>query len=186
MRRFLYLPTHAKRAAVATLVLLGVALVFVLGGVFGWFLENNERLKELEPRISRLNGLIQSVEKLEQSNRVATSQLAELTYPASLDSATGGASLQRQVRGYMEGAGMSVTGSQVLTSEKREGFEVFRVNVTATGTMESLEEGLIALEAARPLVFIGAIEMMPARTRRGDDSQNIVLKLTLSAMRLDQ
>ncbi len=185
MKFLRHLPFHARLVAGILITLLLVGLVVILSSLAGWYAENNQRIDDLEPRIGRMRGFTTNTEQLERSVRQARQQLTRFAYPATGDTATVGARVQQELRGYLEQAGISVTGSQVMEAESLEGFEEIRVDVSATGSVEALDQILLALQEARPLLLIDSLELSPARTRRGDNNQRLIIRMKLSALRLE-
>lgn len=178
------LPRHAQLVAAGCAGVTALVLLLILSSLWGWHSDNKHRLEDIEPRIARLLGYIHSHDQLDDASARAHDQLATLTYPASSDSAATGANIQQQLRHQLEAAGLGVTGSQVLAAQARQGFEEIRVNLTASGSMEALDQALLALQQMRPLVLVNSLELSPARARRNDPEQNVMLQLGVSVVRL--
>lgn len=180
----MHLSVHAR--TVASILGGGILLLLFLtvSELLDWYTENTRKLKEFEPRIARLQGYTQSIDGLRRASTQAKEQLSALTYPASSDSGSTGATVQQQLRQHFEAAGLNVTGSQVLAPKVQQGFEDIHIDLTATGPMESLDQALLVLQTMRPLLLVHALELSPAPTRHDDKSQNIVLRLSVSVVRL--
>lgn len=183
--RFAQLPSHARMVAalvLAALLLLGMLVVVELGT---WFWQSHQRIGELEPRIARLLGYEQSTEQLRASEELVKRQLEGLVFPSESDAGSVGASVQQDVRRVLEGAGMSVLGSQALGNDKLENLEVIRVKVTATGSMEALDQSLLDLGSNRPLSIVQSLEITPLNAaRRGEAKQEINVEFFLRVVRL--
>jgi general secretion pathway protein M len=182
--RFAQLPSHARTVAalvLAVLLLLGMLVVVELGT---WFWQSHQRIGELEPRVARLLGYEQSTEQLRASEELVNRQLDGLVFPSASDAGSVGASVQQDVRRVLEGAGMSVLGSQVLGNDKLASLEVIRVKVTATGSMEALDQSLLDLGNSRPLSIVQSLEIAPLNVRRGEAAQEINVDFSLRVVRL--
>lgn len=185
MKQYLLdLPIHARAVAIALLTLIACVVIYIMLALGSWFLENQQRIYDLVPRIARLQGYTLSEDQLRESAREVESQLETMTYPAGEDAATTGAAVQQQLRRYLELAGLSVSGSQLLDPRSHEGFEEIRLEVTASGPMSALDAALRDLHLARPALLVGSLTLSPMRNRRGDESQNILVSLSVSAVRL--
>ncbi len=162
-----------------------MVLLVVVATLWGWYAQNTERLTDLEPVIGRLRGFTANVDTLETNTRQARAQLTEYTYSGDRDTASTGARVQQQLRGYLEQAGLNVSGSQVLEAETLNGFEEIRVDVSAFGSVDALDQALLALQTARPLLLVESLELSPAGNRRGNDNrQRLIIRMSLSALRL--
>jgi len=178
------LPAQARLVAGGLLAVLLVLLLLVTGRMLSWYAEGSQRLQHAEPRIARLLGFADSVDTLRESGTHIGQRLEALTYPATTDMASTGANAQQQVRRIAEAAGLGVTGSQVLGPTAHEGFQEIRIDLTASGTMESLEQVLLGLREARPLILVRSIEMNPVLDRRQQTAQNLSLSLRVSVLKL--
>ena len=184
LRSLLQLPAHA-RFVVATL-LAGILVLLLAVAVLSlrWFAAGSEQLRAAEPRYSRLAGLDQSVDILRRGSEQAKGRLAELTYPASEALPATEASAQQQLRGLLEAAGMQVSGSQLLEPVEHDGFLELRLELKARGTLAAFESLLVALPVARPTVLVRAMDLTRANTRRREPSEDIVLSLSASVVKL--
>lgn len=176
-------PRHAKLVAGITTACMSVVLLYLLGSLWSWYAEGTRRLEDMEPRIARLHGLFASEETLRDNGGEVAASLQGMTYPAG-DTAAAGARVQQELRKYLEDAGLSVSGSQVLPAVQLQGLEEIRVTLTASGGTEAFDQALVALQEARPLLLVRKLELSPARTRRGDDSQSLTIKFDISAVKL--
>lgn len=176
-------PRHAQVVAGITLAVILLVMLQILSSLWVWYADGTRRVEDMEPRIARLHGLAHSEDTLRASGAEVASSLAELTYPAG-EAATTGARVQQELRRHLEGAGLSVSGSQVLSAVALEGLEEIRVTLTATGSSEAFDQALLALQEARPLLLVRKLELSPARARRGDTSQTLTTKLDISAVKL--
>lgn len=179
-------PGHIRLVAGTLLgTILLLLLLVTLRGV-SWYLQGSERLAYTEPRYARLQGFIHSVDTLRVSSAEVAASLRDLSYPAEDDLAATGASAQQHLRRLLEGAGMDVSGSQVLAPEEHEGYLEIRLDLEANGSMEALEQALLALREARPLVFVRSLDLTPQHNRRRNapEIQNVALSLKASVVKL--
>lgn len=176
-------PRHAQVVAGITLAAVLVVVLYILSSLWSWYADGTRRLEDMEPRIARLHGLVYSEEALRDSGSEVAGSLTALAYPVAEAAATG-ARVQQELRRHLEGAGLSVSGSQVLPAVPMQGLEEIRVTLTASGSSEAFDQALLALQEARPLLLVRKLELSPARARRGDDSQTLTVKLDISAVKL--
>jgi general secretion pathway protein M len=186
----------ADRPTIVVAISLGLLLLLVLYWVLHfWFLRLDfaREIETIEPRTARLLGIMQSVDQLGTASTAASGRLQELAYGADRDSATAAAAMQQNIRELMTGAGLSVSGSQILPQRKSEAFDRLSLDITAEGNIEALDSVLSGLEAMRPLVFIETLKVNPVRNRgrgRGHeakgagDPRNLTARFQLFSLRL--
>jgi hypothetical protein len=179
----------------------GLLLILVLYWVLQfWFMRQDfaEQIATIEPKTSRMMGIMQSAEKLATASEVAQSKLRELSYPADRDAAATAAAMQQNIRELMMGAGLSISGSQILPQLQSSDFDRLRLDITAEGNIEALDSALANLESLRPLVFVESLKVTPIRSRnqnrgrlRGmpeesgtEDPRRLTARLQLFSLRL--
>jgi len=100
--------------------------------------------------------------------------------------------MQQDVREVMADAGMSVTGSQVLTTRRAEGYDQLTLDITAEGNSNALDEALSELDMMRPMIFIESARFKPERRRSrrssaqdnaDTDPRRVTARLKLFALR---
>ncbi len=187
---------RADRSTIVVGSSLGLLLLLVLYWVLHfWFLRQGfiDDIEAIEPRTARLLGIMQSVDQLKVASGDAKSRLLELAYGSDRDSATTAAAMQQNIRELLIGAGLSVSGSQILPQRKSEVFDRLSLDITASGNIEALDAMLAGLEAMRPLVFVETLKVNPERTRgRGrqvdaavvGDPRNLTVRLQLFSLRI--
>ncbi|MFT5709813.1 MAG: general secretion pathway protein M [Halioglobus sp.] len=142
----------------------------------------------LQPRVARMVGLIESEEQLRASAGQLGSQVLNLVYPPTDDSATVSAALQADMRQIMTDAGLSVTNSRILPVLQEENFDRIGLSLTVSGGLDALDSALLAMADYKPLLLIDTMDIKPKRMSRsrGDDGQQIVIAsfqlLTLKAI----
>ena len=177
-----------------------VVLVLVVSAMLHlWLLRQGyvEEIEAIEPKMSRLLGIQESASQLSTAADTANSLVQELAYPADRDSASTAAALQQHIRELMTGAGLAVSGSQILPPRASPQFDRLRLDITAEGNIRELDEALASLEAMRPLVLVETLKVTPQRERmraRGrnaqaeaapkEDPRNVTARLQLFALRL--
>jgi general secretion pathway protein M len=139
----------------------------------------------LEPRIARMQGLIEHQEQLAAAAGKVDKQIVNLVYPASADRATVSAALQTGVRQILVDAGLSITNSQVLPVREEAAFDYIGIKLTVTGRIDSLDAGLVALAAYMPLLLVESLDVWPSRTsRRKSDAPVQTINATLQLLSL--
>lgn len=179
----------------------GLLLILVLYWLLQfWFMRQEfaEEIAMIEPKTSRLLGILQSAETLAVASDTAQSRLRELSYPPDMDAAATAATMQQNIRELMMGAGMTISGSQILPQLKSSDFDRLRLDITAEGNIEALDAALASLESLRPLVFVESFKVTPIRSRhqnRGrlqgveedsgsEDPRRLTARLQLFSLRL--
>jgi len=188
----------ALRADRQTIVVggtLGLVALLALGLIVHfWSMRQQfaDEIERIQPRTARLSGILEHAGELEAANAIARDVVRDVAYPSDRDSATTAATMQQDVRGVMAAAGMSVTGSQVLTTRRAEGYDQLTLDITAEGNINALDEALAELEMMRPLVFVESARFKPERQRSrrssaqdnpDTDPRRVTARLKLFALR---
>ena len=186
-----WLRSHQRSAWIVGLTLLVPVLLFVnlLMSLQGMRQDYQSEIDSLEPRIARMQGLIEHQEQLRVAARNVGKQVVNLVYAASADRATVSAALQTDLRQILVDAGLSVTNSQVLPVREEEAFDYIGVKLTVTGSIDGLDAGLVALAAYMPLVLVESLDVWSTRTshRKVDvPAQTISATLQLLSLRAVQ
>lgn len=176
--------SRSRIIVAATLGILALVWLLIALNFWGKYRAYHQESKDLIPRIARLSGLMESEASLRNANDLVSGQLAGLTFPAASDPAAAGASMQQQIRNTFEKAGLTVAGSQILPPRVDPLFTRIQLEVTANGPLESLEAALLELPELRPLILIDSLNIQPARTRRGDASQSVSVRIRLTSLRV--
>lgn len=165
-----------------------VSLVFALFAAFLLWLsllllwqyfEVRSQVQQLEPKLARFYGFVQSEKQLQSAEARVSSELSFLVYPGEADSGALGTSMQQLVRVLMAEANMSVSGSQVLPAKIHDEFTRINISVNVEGELPHLMQALSAIEVAEPLIFIDSIELKPERQHRGRLEQTINAQIRL-------
>jgi general secretion pathway protein M len=178
-----------RRFAAIVGLTLAVPLLFVLSilaDFWGVRQDYQGQIDHLEPRLARLQGLLDSEEQLQASSGKVGSRMLQLVYPPSDDQATIAAALQTSVRDIVTVAGLKVGNSRILPVKTEDGFERIGLSLTVAGEMRALDEVLVDLAAYTPLLLVESIEVKPGRAaRRGAEpvAQSITATLQLMTLR---
>ncbi|MDX1736479.1 MAG: type II secretion system protein GspM [Halioglobus sp.] len=173
------LEVAANRSRIVVTLTLVLALLPFLYLVLQLLLLRHSYVQEIDniqPRTARLLGMLQSEERLREASRKADVLLADIAYEAGRDRAATAAAMQRDVRELIETAGMSVAGSQILDAEKADGYDRLRLDITAEGNIDALDEALELLQQMSPMVYVESMRIKPLRARRGRSASNDVLE----------
>lgn len=148
--------------------------------------EHQTEIERLEPRIARMQGLIDSEESLAASAEKFDGLLRGLVYPSSEELASVSATLQENVRGIATAAGLTVSNSQILRSAQKEGFDQIGLKLTLSGDVAALDAALLEFASYVPLLLVESIEVWPERQlrKKGEPPrQNITANLRLLSLR---
>ncbi|MEM1153954.1 MAG: type II secretion system protein GspM [Pseudomonadota bacterium] len=170
-----WLRMHQRTAWICGLTLLvPLLLLFYLMALFyGSYSESQEEISRIEPRLARLQGLIDHESELRAAAEVVDSQVLELVYPATEDQAAVAAELQTQVRDIFSNAGLAINNSQVLPVREQGNFDYIALKLTTKGSLAALDNALAELATFLPLVLVESIDVYPARAVRGRESTGV-------------
>lgn len=189
---------RADRQTIVVGGTLGLVALVVLGAVVHFWSMRQQFAGEIggiQPRTARLVGILEYADELEAASAIGRNVVRDVAYPPGPDSATVAATMQQDVRELMTDAGMSVTGSQVLTTRRAEGYDQLTLDITAEGNINALDEALAELEMMRPLIFIESARFKPERRRSrrssgqdnpDTDPRRVTARLKLFALRLQE
>lgn len=184
-----WLRSHRRSAIIIGITLLLPVVVYlnILIGLIGLRFEAQGRIDDLEPRIARLQGLIDNEAALRESAGQVGARLAELGYAASEDANAVAATLQADVRQLFAEAGLGVSNSQVMPTRNEEDFDLIAIKLTANGGIAALDAALIGISAFRPMLLVESLDVFPARSqrKRGEpEVQEVTAVIQLLALRL--
>ncbi len=172
--------------AVATVMAMVSVLVSVAILLASWnrYVEGGHRVADLESRIARFEGYVMAAESLRHASEKVAGTVAGLAFAAGGDSSNPGTSLQQQLRQQLGAVGLEVSASQVLASKEDGQLGAVRVELSATGPIEALDQALMLMPTLRPLVSIESLEISPSPQRRGESVQNLFIRVRVSSPRL--
>ena len=186
-----WLRTHQRTAWICGLTLLLPALLYLdlLLGLWGLRQDTQAEIERLQPRVARMQGLVDHEDQLREAAGKVGSQVLDLVYPAAEDRAEVAATLQKNVRDILTEAGLSVTNSQVLQAREQGNFDYIGVKLTVSGDLVALDEALAGLAAHLPLVLVEALDVYVKRRSRNKDEpeqQLITAAIQLLSLRSPQ
>ena len=191
-----WLRSHQRSAWIIGLTLLLPALLYAntLFGMLELRQEYQSEIDGLEPRIARLQGLIDHEDQLRAAAGEVGKRVVNLVYPAAEDRATVSANLQKDARQILMDAGLSVSNSQVMPVREKDLFDYIGVKLTVTGSIAGLNAALAGIGDYRPIVLVESLDVWPKRdSRRGSRSarpgggeQTISATLQLLSLRAAQ
>ena len=186
-----WLKAHPRTAWICGLTLLVPLFVYlnVVFSLLGMRSAAQAEIDRIEPRIARMQGLVDYEEQLREAAVVVDSKVLKLVYPGSEDQAAVAAELQTQVRDIFSTAGLAITNSQVLPVRIQGNFDYISVKLTVNGSLPALDEALAGVAAYLPLVLVESLDVYPARSRRGKEvagEQTLTASLQLLSLRAAQ
>ena len=158
-----------KKAAIIvglTTAVPALLVLYVLGGLWVLRSDYKNEIDRIEPRIARLDGLVQSEERLRESSAQVGTQIAELVYPSTSDRASVAADLQRNVRELIAATGLSVTNSRILPASQTEAFEHVGLSLTVNGHLAALDAALGEIANYSPILMVETFDVRPNRAAR--------------------
>ncbi|MFT4768628.1 MAG: general secretion pathway protein M [Glaciecola sp.] len=178
-----------RRAAVFVGLTLVLPVFFYFKTVFGLLglgFDYAADRGRIEPRVARLQGLLDNETELTKQSQLAAVRLREVAFPSVEDPSALAARLQSDVRQILAEAGMSVSNSQVMPVRQGEHFDRVAVNLTVAGTLPGLDAALIGIAAYRPQLLVESLDTFPTRanTRAKDgDAQTLTAVMQLMVLR---
>jgi general secretion pathway protein M len=165
-----------------------IPVLLFLNGLFGLLGVREEyqaEIERMEPRLARLQGLLEYENQLRDSAGKVDRQVVNLVYPVSADRATVSATLQKDVRQILIEAGLSVTNSQVMPVREKEEFDFIGLKLTVKGGVASLDAALIAIAGYKPQLLVESLDVWPTRASRVKDEQKAqVISASLQVLAL--
>ncbi len=181
---------HRRNAVLVGLTVLLPALLVLksLGGLAAVGIGYAQDRARIEPRVARLQGLLDQASLLEERSAVAVARLREVAHGPEQDSSALAAALQADVRQIMDSAGLDVTNSQVMPVRRDESFEHVAVKLTISGSLPALNSALMDIAAFRPLLLVESLDAFPARGQRragakAASTQNVTAVLQVMTLR---
>jgi general secretion pathway protein M len=154
-------------------------------GVLGLRQDYQSEIDGLEPRIARLQGLIEYEEQLSEVATKVGRTSANLVYPPMADPAAVSAALQKDMRQILVEAGLSVSNSQVLPVRVKDDFDYIGLKLTVTGDVAGLDAALVAIAGYSPVVLVESLDVWPNRgSRRKDKVQEQTISAALQLLSL--
>ncbi len=163
--------SYRKSAVIVGLTLL-LPLLLVLYIIADFWLARQgyqAEIDQLEPRLARMSGLLESEEQLLVSVARLDSQVVNLVYPPTGDSAAVAAALQKNIREIMTEAGLSVSNSRILPVVLEENFDRIGLSLTVSGGLDALDEALLQMASYTPLLLIESMDIKAKRMTRSRD-----------------
>jgi general secretion pathway protein M len=140
-------------------------------------------IERMLPRMAQLEGIFQAQERINSAVTSVRDEVANYLYPPDADDAALNSEIQNRARSAFAEAGMQVAGSQILPPRPTQTFNQLMLDLSATGSLESLEAALHALEQTRPRLLIDSIRIEPVRNVRDTNTQSVQINLRLLALR---
>jgi len=178
-----------RRTALLIAGTLALPVFFLVQSFFGLVALGFEYAGErgrIEPRLARLQGLVEQQALIGERSAQAQEALRALAYPVEADATSLAASLQAEVRQIMDAAGLEVTNSQVMPVRRDEVFEQVPVKLTVKGSLAALNNAMVGVAAFRPQLLVETIDTFPSRGQRrpdGADEQLLTAVVQVFALR---
>lgn len=172
----------ARLLAGAAILVLMVLIIFSVSMLMRYQRYQAE-IDSMLPRTAQLEGIYNAREQIRAAVGEAEQELAGYVYRGDRDDATLNSELQNRARSVFTGAGMRVSGSQILPLRPGESVTQLMLDLTATGSLESLESALQGLKEARPQILVDNLRIEPVRTTRNNQTQSVQVHLRLFVFR---
>lgn len=117
----------------------------------------------IEPRVARLQGLLDHADELQEQSALAEERLRDLVFSSDEDASSLAATLQADVRQIFAESGLSVSNSQVMPLREGDDFDRVAVKLTVKGPLAALDAALIGLTSYTPRIVVESMDTFPAR-----------------------
>ena len=181
---------HRRNALLVglTVLLPLFAVLNSLAGIGALGLDYASERSRIEPRVARLQGLLEHAPVLQARSEAATARLREIAYAPAQEASALAAALQADARRIMDVVGLNVSNSQVMPTRRDENFERVAVKLTVNGSLPALNDALIGIAASRPQLLVESLDAFPviAERRVGNRSvpvQSVTAVIQLMALR---
>ena len=183
-----WLRQHRRSAVLVglTVVIPVFILLRSLIGIAAVGIEYAGERGRIEPRLARLQGLLDKQELLAERSSEANRVLRQLAYPSEQDPTALAASLQAEVRQILDTAGLEVSNSQVMPARQEAMFDQVAVKLTVKGSLPAFNAALIGIAAYQPQLLVETLDLFPARGERrpdGQPEQSLTAVIQLLALR---
>ncbi|MFK7831532.1 MAG: type II secretion system protein GspM [Congregibacter sp.] len=179
-----------KRSAVFIGLTLLLPVFFYIKTVFGLLglgFEYSAERASIEPRVARMQGLLDFESELRDQSEVASNRLRKVVFPAEEEASALAAALQADVRQLLVESGLSVSNSQVMPLRQGADFDRVAVKLTVAGSLNALDAALIAIAAYQPELLVESLDVFPARSRNrrkgAPEEQRLTAVLQLMVLR---
>lgn len=169
-----WIKSHARAALICglTLSLPFVFFLYVAVILLNTYWEAQNEIERIEPKLARLQGLIDYEPQLREAADVVDTRVLELVYPAAENQTAVAAELQSRMRDMFANAGLAINNTQVLPVREQGNFDYIAVKLTAKGSLTALDTALLDLSEYLPLVLVESINIYPTRVVRGKETPN--------------
>ncbi len=171
-----------SRRGVLGLVILFAATVAMFGLAvlpYAWYASVNAQLAESRVDMGFIEAKLKSAKDVHPAGLTAADNLEPMFAPGAT-SGTGLAGLQTLVAKLAEENGMVIERTQPLQTENTGGLAVLRMEVEASGSLDSLRGYLLAIEAGQPLIFINQAKITAQDAAAEDGAALPSEKLTVA------
>ena len=178
-----------RRSAVLVGLTVAVPVFLVLRSLIGLAAVGIEYASErgrVEPRLARLEGLLEKEELLTERSSEAARVLRQLAFPPEQDPTALAASLQAEIRQILDTAGLEVSNSQVMPARSEAMFDQVAVKLTVKGSLPAFNAALIGIAAYQPQLLVESLDLFPSRGQRrpdGQPDQSLTAVIQLLALR---
>lgn len=176
-----------NRQAAAGLIVLAAAaaVLIVLAGLPHWWtMVTKEDIALRQAEAKFLEARVSKASAGSRAGFVAGDDVRPI-FLAARTAGLGHAALQREVDRRAEESGLAVMRIQPLQSDEAGNLTTLRMEVEASGSIEALQQFLVALEAGTPFVFVSAARIAPGRADDPESSalpsENLNVSLQLEA-----
>ncbi len=175
--------SRAAQLLAGILVLVILVLGVFTANMYMRYQRYQAEIESMQPRMAQLEGIFKAHERIKTAAADAERELAEYVYPAVNNDATLNSEIQNRARSVFSDAGMQVSGSQILPARPSESVAQLRLDLSATGSLDSLEAALLGLKKSSPQILVENLRIEPVRAVRNNDTQSVQVNVRLFVFR---
>lgn len=146
-----------------------------------------EALADINSKHARLQGILDSGEKIIQARDGLTAQIAATVYPAGMDATKAGNDAQQRISAVLSAAQLTVMGIQVLPPDgDAAAFEQIPISVQAEGSPSAVGDALQVLatvQADKPVVLTRSLQVQAVGAVRPNEPVKLSVRVQFVVLR---
>ncbi len=167
------------------LSLLAIGVPMFWAGLYVWNKHHQmeAQLAQIEPRYARLLGILDRQADYKEINVKLQKQLAQMSYPASLDHTKAGNEAQQHIRGIFADNRLDIASIQVVSPKQVGEFDKIEIALRVEGSIKDIYEALLKLAEVSPLVLVESLSLQTVGPVRPASTQRLSALLALAVFR---
>ena len=178
-------PIFNRIAWLQGLTVLLLLLPLLGGGLYVYDVHQRaqSRLADIEPRFSRLAGLVERRADLKTQGAQAAAQLARQAYPSTQDVTQAGNDAQQRIRSLFADSKLDIISIQVLPPKEEGKFDRIAIDLRVEGDITGIHNALALLSSQVPTVLVENIALQTIGAVRPASVQRLGGQFSFSVFR---